>query len=149
MPTSLAEQGVAAGLLALGLITRFGLLSYPRQVVWDEYHFGKFVNGYATGEYFFDIHPPLGKQLLALSAWVGGYNGTQSWDKIGLDIAPDVELFSLRFLPALQGAALPPLLYFTARALGLSQPASLVPAAAVLLDICFLVESRLVLTDAT
>ena len=43
------------------------------QVVFDEYHFGKFVNGYITGEYFFDIHPPLGKLLLCLVAWMGGY----------------------------------------------------------------------------
>ena len=40
------------------------MLAYPRQVVWDEHHFGKFVNGYLSGAYFFDIHPPLGKLLL-------------------------------------------------------------------------------------
>ena len=42
------------------------MLAYLRQV--DEHHFGKFVNGYLSGAYFFDIHPPLGKLLLALSA---------------------------------------------------------------------------------
>ena len=62
------------------------------QVVFDEYHFGKFVNGYITGEYFFDIHPPLGKLLLCLVAWMGGYDGRQSWDKIGVDIPPEVNL---------------------------------------------------------
>ena len=51
--------------------------------------------------------------------------------------------------PALQAALLVPLMFSTARALGLSTPASLVVACGVLLDGCFLVESRLVLTDAT
>ena len=27
-------------LLVLGLLTRFTCLNYPREVVWDEYHFG-------------------------------------------------------------------------------------------------------------
>ena len=66
------------------------------QVVFDEYHFGKFVNGYITGEYFFDIHPPLGKLLLCLVARMGGYDGSQSWDKIGVDIPPEVNLLGLR-----------------------------------------------------
>ena len=153
MATTLAatttSSRICAVLLVLGLVTRFVLLTYPRQVVWDEYHFGKFVNGYITGDYFFDIHPPTGKLLLALSAWLGGYYGSQSWDKIGLDIAPEVNLYALRCLPALQGAVVPPLLFATARSIGLSRPASLVPAAAALFDICLLVESRLILTDAT
>ena len=45
---------------------------YWKRVIFDEFHFGRFVNGYLTGEYFFDIHPPLGKQLLALGAVLGG-----------------------------------------------------------------------------
>ncbi|KAL1507266.1 hypothetical protein AB1Y20_008115 [Prymnesium parvum] len=140
---------LSGALLAAGLVTRFALLSYPRQVVWDEYHFGKFVNGYIHGEYFFDIHPPLGKLLLAATASAGGYDGRQSWDKIGLDIAPDVQLYALRFLPALQGAVIPWLLFATGRAMDLSLPAALLPAVAALFDLCFLVESRLVLTDVT
>ena len=147
------------------------------QVVFDEYHFGKFVNGYITGEYFFDIHPPLGKLLLCLVAWMGGYDGRQSWDKIGVDIPPEVNLLALRGAltrtrtltltltltltppevnllalrgaPALQGALLVPLMFGTARALGISTPGALLGACGVLLDGCFLVESRFVLTDAT
>ena len=107
-------------LFVLGILTRFVMLNHPRQVlaphrptharsplpcaehsaelqvVFDEYHFGKFVNGYITGEYFFDIHPPLGKLLLCLVAWMGGYDGRQSWDKIGVDIPPEVNLLGLR-----------------------------------------------------
>ena len=104
------------------------------QVVFDEYHFGKFVNGYITGEYFFDIHPPLGKLLLCLVARMGGYDGSQSWDKIGVDIPPEVNLFALRGAPALQGALLVPLMFGTARALGISTPGALLSACGVLLD---------------
>ena len=138
-----------SALTALALLTRFAMLNYPRQVVFDEYHFGKFVDGYLRGEYFFDIHPPLGKLLLTASARLGGYNGTQTWDRIGADIDPEVNLFALRSLPALLGAMLVPLMYATARAIGLSQPGSLLPAIAVLFDLFYLVESRYVLTDAT
>ncbi len=64
-------------LLAAGLVTRFYALNYPASVVFDEYHFGKFTNGYVTGRYFFDIHPPLGKLIIAASAWYAGYDGSQ------------------------------------------------------------------------
>ena len=37
-------------------------------MVFDELHFGKFVNGYVKGEYFFDIHPPFSKLLIAFAA---------------------------------------------------------------------------------
>ena len=152
-PSFVLEMAVVArtcaALFALGLVTRFALLGYPRQVVFDEYHFGKFINGYLKGEYFFDIHPPLGKLLLALSAWLGGYDGSQPWEKVGEDIAPDVNLIALRTAPALQGAALLPLLFVTGRAIGLSFPAALLAPLCVLFDLCFMVESRLVLTDLT
>ena len=143
------DKALAAILASLSLLTRFAFLNYPREVVFDEYHFGKFVNGYIKGEYFFDIHPPLGKLVLALSAWMGGYTGEQGWETIGEAIPPSVNLFSLRAAPALQGSLLAPLMYCCGRALGLSQPAALLAAAGALFDICCLVEQRLVLTDAT
>ena len=144
-----ADARLLAILLALGLVTRFALLNYPRAVVFDEYHFGKFVNGYLSGEYFFDIHPPLGKLVLALAAYAGGYNGTQGWQNLGDPIPLRDNIYALRAGPALQGALLPPLLFIAGRALGLSQPAALLAPAGVLFDVCTLVEQRLVLTDAT
>ena len=102
---------MVAGLFALGLVTRFVMLNYPRQVVFDEYHFGKFVSGYVTGQYFFDIHPPLGKLLIAAAAWCSGYDGRQPFAKIGEDILPEVDLFWLRAVPATFGSALVPLSY--------------------------------------
>ena len=148
-PSTSADRAVLLLLSALALVTRFAMLAYPRQVVWDEHHFGKFVNGYLSGAYFFDIHPPLGKLLLALSAWAGGYDGAQTWEKIGTPIAPAVPLLALRGPSALQGSALVPLAFAASRAMGVSTAGSLLPACGVLFDACYLAESRLVLTDAT
>ncbi len=50
--------------LLLGLVTRFAFLESPKEVVFDEFHFFHFVSEYEKGEYFFDIHPPLGKLIL-------------------------------------------------------------------------------------
>jgi dolichyl-phosphate-mannose--protein O-mannosyl transferase len=148
-PHSLADAVLAGTLFVLALVTRFAFLKDPREVVFDEYHFGKFVNGYVLGEYFFDIHPPLGKLLLLLGAWAGGYDGSQGWRSIGEPIGGAVNLFALRAVPAAQGALLPPLLYAAGRAAGLSRPAAVLAPAGVLFDVCCLVEQRLILTDAT
>ena len=141
-PHSLADAVLAGTLFVLALVTRFAFLKYPREVVFDEYHFGKFVNGYVLGEYFFDIHPPLGKLLLLLGAWAGGYDGSQGWRSIGEPIGGAVNLFALRAVPAAQGALLPPLLYAAGRAAGLSRPAAVLAPAGVLFDVCCLVEQR-------
>lgn len=44
-----SSRALALSLFGLGLLTRFAYLTYPREVVFDEYHFGKFINGYITG----------------------------------------------------------------------------------------------------
>ena len=48
------------GVFLLSLFLHFVAIDYPKEAVFDEVHFGKFVSGYLTGQYFFDIHPPLG-----------------------------------------------------------------------------------------
>ena len=143
-----SDAAIQYSLLALGLFTRYYSLLWPRQVVFDEVHFGKFVNGYITGRYFFDIHPPLGKQLIALVAWSAGYDGSQPFDHIGEVYRPHVDLFVLRAVPAFFGALLVPLTHRLVRRLGCSQPASLLAAGIVLLDGAALVCSRLLVTDA-
>jgi hypothetical protein len=57
-------------LAVLSLTARLYRISTPDGVVFDEYHFGRFVNNYLDGNYFFDIHPPLGKLTLAALGYV-------------------------------------------------------------------------------
>lgn len=38
---------------------------------------------YLKGIFFFDSQPPLGKQLIAMSAYIAGYNGEHNFNNIG------------------------------------------------------------------
>ncbi len=56
--------GLGIVLTILGFFVRFYSLESPKEVVFDEFFFFHFVSDYEQNNYFFDIHPPLGKLLL-------------------------------------------------------------------------------------
>lgn len=69
---SLSEHVVAVLLTLLAAFTRFYRLDQPAAVVFDEFHFGRFLNKYVTGRYLFDMHPPLAKlTFYAYALWFG------------------------------------------------------------------------------
>ena len=97
-------------LLALLFVLSSGLhlfrLSEPRRVVFDEVHFGTFVSAYCgDGRYFFDIHPPHGKLLIAAMARLGGYRGGQTFRELDEPMT-EVSPALLRLAPALAGTTL-------------------------------------------
>ena len=68
-----ARSPVATNYIILGvlsLVARLYRIGTPDGVVFDEYHFGRFVNNYLDGNHFFDIHPPLGKLTLAFFGYL-------------------------------------------------------------------------------
>ena len=134
-------------LVAAALLTRFWRLWEPSDVVFDEVHFGKFISGYFTGEYFFDIHPPLGKLIIALAGWMGGFQPGFTFKDIGQAYG-DTAYLPLRAAPALFGAMLVPVIYVLVRQLGGSTKAAALGAGLVLLDNALLVESRFILLDS-
>ena len=94
----------------VSLTLHFVGIWHPREAVFDEVHFGKFVSGYFTGEYFFDIHPPLGKLMIAGMGKAAGFQPGFDFIKIGEEY-PNNQYIWLRFLPALFGSLLIPLVY--------------------------------------
>lgn len=134
-------------LAALAIISRFLFLWHPSEVVFDEVHFGKFVSYYFSGEYYFDIHPPLGKLLIAGFAKMWGFDGGFNFAAIGENYGAK-NLFILRFLPALFGTLFILTVYKFTLSLSGSQKAALIAGFLVLLDNAFLVESKFILVDS-
>jgi dolichyl-phosphate-mannose-protein mannosyltransferase len=146
-----AAGGVGAGWRRLNLppellwliffaaVTRLAAITHPRAIVFDEVYFRDTALRYLQGSYFFDLHPPLGKLLLAGWAKLAGVTATaQSTD-------PAV---ALRILPALAGTALVAVFYQLLRELAASRRVATFGAALLLLDNAILVESRFTLIDS-
>ena len=126
---SLQNEGYWLDLIIIFILTIFGCysrfynLEHPNEVVFDEQHFGKFINWYIRGEYFLDIHPPLGKLLMMASGLILGYNDNIDFDRISAPY-PDHTYMSLRILPALFGTLLIPLIFVCMRLMNIGRGAS-------------------------
>ena len=134
-------------ILGLSLITRFVFFSHPAETVFDEVHFGKFVSGYFTGEYFFDIHPPLGKLIIAGVAKISGFEPGFSFKTIGQKFT-DNSYKWLRFLPKIAGAFLPVLIFLIALELGISQRFSFLAGLLLVFENSLVVQSHFILLDS-
>ncbi len=62
------EKTLVFILIILSILTRFWYFGKPAEIVFDEVYFAKFTSDYFKGEYYFDIHPPLAKLILAGSS---------------------------------------------------------------------------------
>jgi len=114
---------IASFLLRIWQLGRIG------DQIFDEVYFVKFAQNYLSGVSFFDIHPPLGKLIIAF----------------GLKFFGDTS-FSWRIMPAIFGTFLIILGYFTGKELA-SKRVGLYVAAIMSLDGMLLVYSRTGLID--
>ena len=133
-------------ILVASIAVHFAYFGQPNETVFDEVHFGKFVSGYYTGEYYFDIHPPLGKLMIAGFANLFDFQPEYSFVNIG-DKFPDNKYLVLRFLPALAGTLLPLVIFLLLSELGMSRTAAFAGALLVVFDNALLTQSRLILLD--
>ncbi|KAJ1679428.1 Dolichyl-phosphate-mannose--protein mannosyltransferase 4 [Spiromyces aspiralis] len=133
----------------LSFAVRFWLIWSPDEVVFDEVHFGKFASYYLRREYYFDVHPPLAKMLVALSGLLSSYNGNFLFDKIGMKYSKyGVPYILMRSWVCLFGSAIPPLVYLIMVESGYSSYLSLIVGLLVVFDNALVVHSRLILLDS-
>ncbi len=143
------EFVLVAFLLIGGLLTRLSYLNYPAQVIFDEVHFGKFVNAYCcTQEHFFDIHPPHGKLLIAAAVATTSYTGFFPFENIGDDYSEEFPVVAFRLMPALAGALIPLIFFVLLRQLGATIWTAFLGGSLILLDNALIVQSRLISLDS-
>mmetsp|Transcript_12209 Transcript_12209/g.19727 ORF Transcript_12209/g.19727 Transcript_12209/m.19727 type:complete len:608 (-) Transcript_12209:861-2684(-) len=139
---------IALTVFAFG--SRYYKISQPDEVVFDEVHFGGFANYYLRGEYYFDIHPPLGKLLIALATKfvAPNYDGKFDFGQIHNKYNESVPYVAMRFLPATASAFLVVLMYIIARQMNMSNIVAASAALAILFESSMLAQSRLILLDS-
>ena len=133
-------------LLFLSVVTNFAFFGYPNQTVFDEVHFGKFISAYYTGEYYYDIHPPLAKLIIAGFAYPFDFRPEFAFTNIG-DKFQNNKYLWLRLLPSLAGTLLPLVIYLLILKLGLSRLAALTGGLLIIFENALLTQSRLILLD--
>ncbi len=117
--------------------------------MFDEYHFGRFVNQYCARTYLFDIHPPLGKLTLLFVGKLFGYDHTVcAYNAIQDAYAPTCKYWVLRATAAAFGSLTAPLMYLAVRGFEGGIWAGVLCAAFFIFDNLNLIESRLVLIDS-
>lgn len=126
-------------------LTRFFNLRFPSKVIFDEAHFGLYAAKYLSHQYYFDIHPPLGKMLLALFAFFGDVQAGFNFG-VNSDYG-DINFLALRFLPAFLGSLLILLIYFLVKEMGFSKRSAFLASFFVLFDNALIVQSRFILLD--
>lgn len=133
-------------ILGVSLVTHFAFFGHPNQTVFDEVHFGKFISGYYTHEYYFDIHPPLGKLMIAGFAKIFNFKPEFSFAKIG-EKFPDNKYLALRFLPSLAGALLPVVIFLLALQLKFTSRAAFIAGFLVAIENAIIVQTHYILMD--
>lgn len=84
-------------------------------------HFGKFAGYYLQRTFFFDVHPPLAKLMLAAVGYLIGFDGVYNFGEIGQSYAKhQVPYIVLRSLPATLNVASVCLVYSILKESGFS-----------------------------
>jgi len=126
--------------------TRLYKVDQPAWVCWDETHFGKMGSWYINRTFFFDVHPPLGKMMIAGLGYVSGYNGTHPFEKPG-DLYEDHPYMGMRVGCTLLGCCIVPFSFLTVWEFTHSLTASGLAATLLVFDIGLMTLNRYILLD--
>ncbi|KAG0721721.1 Protein O-mannosyltransferase 1 [Chionoecetes opilio] len=122
-------------------------LSLRLDGMFDELHYGKYAGLYMQNTFFFDSQPPLGKQLVALAAYLAGFDGSFKFERIGTPYDAVVPVAAMRLVPAFFGSLMMPTVYNLMVELGLSHYTGALAAFLMIFDNAILAQSRYILME--
>ncbi|KAG0291500.1 hypothetical protein BGZ98_002989, partial [Dissophora globulifera] len=134
-------------LVMVASLVRIWKLAVPGAVVFDEQHFGGFAADYLKGEFFMDIHPPLGKMLYAAVAYMLGFDGNFEFVP-GTLYAKNVPYIGMRMFAVACGVTLIPISYLIIKKSGHSTQAAMLCAVLITFENAMVTQSRFILLDA-
>lgn len=144
----IANPHIVLAIIIVGsILTRLYNIHEPDHVCWDETHFGKMASWYLNHTFFFDVHPPLGKMMIALSGHLSGYDGRFAFDKPGDKYENWTQYVGMRVFCAFMGLAIPIAIYKATKSMSKSNLAAETAALLVLFDNGLITLTRYILLD--
>lgn len=134
------DTGLILFFLGIGILTRLIRIYYPKQVVFNEEIYGRYLNNYLQGIFFDDINPPLTKLLMSSIIYFAGYRGTFSY-KNGDTYSSHFYVMP-RLINSFFGSLCIPFSYILMRFIGISHLGSSCAAIMICSDITFIIECR-------
>lgn len=138
-------------IMSLLLVVNFVIKTYDiekgQTVVWDEAHFGKFGARYLKREFYFDVHPPLGKMMTALSGYIFEQDIDFKFDS-GSDYPKAMDYVGMRRFHAFVSSFLPVFVYGIHIELGYADYHSVLMAMLYMFENGLGSISRLILLDS-
>jgi dolichyl-phosphate-mannose-protein mannosyltransferase len=141
----LAVRGIII-VCIVSVLLRFWGLDRFNEFVFDEVYYAKFANNYLTGTKFFNSHPPLSQYLIAIGIWIGD-RLPFGQDTKNLLTGSLHSTFSYRWMNALFGSFIPPVVAAIAYQLTYRFSYAFLAALLISLDGLFLVDSRYALNN--
>lgn len=131
----------------LSILTRLYNIHEPDHVCWDETHFGKMASWYINRTFFFDVHPPLGKMLIALSGYLTNYDGKFAFEKPGDKYDHWTQYLGMRVFCASLGATIPVAIYKATKSMTDSNISAILAGLLVVFDNGMITLTRYILLD--
>jgi dolichyl-phosphate-mannose--protein O-mannosyl transferase len=141
----LAIWGIV-GVCLISTALRFWGLDRFNVLVFDEFYYARFANSYLTNTPFYNSHPPLSQYLIAIGIWIGDRLSIGQ-DTTNILTGSLHSTFSYRWMNALFGSLIPPLVAALAYQLTQRLSYAFLAALFISLDGLFLVESRYALNN--
>ena len=121
-------------------------LELGNQVCWDEAHFGRMAGWYINRTLFFDVHPPLGKMMIAGMGYITGYNASFTFWEPGNNFTGH-NVLGMRYGSAVLGSFIIPTGFLTVWEMTGSLSAASLGSMMLLFDTGLAALSRFILLD--